>query len=246
MSAQQRPEIDDNDRERIYGYVKEQGPTDYESIQREVFPQDPGGFRHHVAILKRNGLLEEAIGGGLQVVPELEGEEEEFTRDDIEFHVRPGRQADLSGILGVLRQVAEKRTYIVAETVAQELDHERELLRRDDVESRVFFVATVNEEVVGWVHLQSPEIQKLSHTAALTLGVLEEYRGYGLGSHLLERALEWASAQGYERIYQSVPSTNEAAVAFLEKHDWETEAVREGHYKIDDEYVDEVMMAVEL
>ncbi|MFC7006786.1 GNAT family N-acetyltransferase [Halalkalicoccus salilacus] len=246
MTAQQRPEFDHSDRERIYEYVKEHGPTDYESVQQAVFPQDPGGFRHHVAILKRNGLLETAIGGGLQVVPELEGEEEQFTHDEIEFHIRPARQADLSGILGVLRQVAEKRTYIVAETVAQELDHERELLRRDDVESRVFFVATVNEEVVGWVHLQSPEIEKLAHTAELTMGVLEEYRGHGLGGRLLERGLEWADTQGYERVYQSIPSTNEAAIEFLEGHDWEVEAVREGHYKIDDEYVDEVMMAVRL
>jgi ribosomal protein S18 acetylase RimI-like enzyme len=246
MNAETQPDLDHSDRERIYEYVKEHGPTEYESVQEATFPQDPGGFRHHVAIMKRNGLLEDALGGGLQIIPELEGEEEEFTRDDIEFHVRPARQADISGILGVLRQVAEKRTYIVAETVAQELDHEGELLRQDNVESRVFFVATVNEEVVGWVHLRSPEIEKLSHTAELTMGVLEEYRGYGLGGHLLERGLEWAGAQGYERVYQSVPSTNESAVEFLEGHDWEVEAVREGHYKIDGEYVDEVMMAIKL
>lgn len=246
MNVHEEPDLDHNDRERIYEYLSDHGPTDYESVQEATFPQDPGGFRHHVAIMKRNGLVEEALGGGLQVVPELEGEEEQFTREDIEFHVRPARQADLSGILGVLRQVAEKRTYIVAETVAQELDHERELLRQDDVESRVFFVATVNDEVVGWTHLQSPEIEKLSHTAELTTGVLEEYRGYGLGGHLLERGLEWAGSQGYERVYQSIPSTNEGAVEFLQEHGWEVEAVREGHYKIDGEYVDEVMMAVSL
>ncbi len=244
--ATQKPDLDHSDRERIYEYLKEHGPVDYDTAQEELFPQDPGGFRHHVAIMKRNDLVEESLGGGLQVVPELEGEEEEFTRDDIEFRVRPARQSDLSGILGVLRQVAEKRTYIVAESVAQELDHERELLRRDDVESRVFFVATVSEEVVGWVHLQSPQIEKLAHTAELTMGVLEEYRGHGLGGHLLERGLEWAATQGYERVYQSVPSTNEGAIEFLEKHGWEVEAVREGHYKIDDEYVDEVMMAARL
>lgn len=246
MNVQTEPDLDHSDRERIYEYVKDHGPTDYESVQQATFPQDAGGFRHHVAILKRNGLLEEALGGGVQVVPELEGEEEAFTRDGIEFHVRPARQADLSGILGVLRQVAEKRTYIVAETVAQELDHEGELLRQDDVESRVFFVATVNDEVVGWTHLRSPEVEKLSHTAELTTGVLEEYRGYGLGGRLLERGLEWATSQGYERVYQSIPSTNEGAIEFLEGHGWEVEAVREGHYKIDDEYVDEVMMAVSL
>ncbi|NNC24697.1 GNAT family N-acetyltransferase, partial [Salinisphaera sp. USBA-960] len=39
---------------------------------------------------------------------------------------------------------------------------------------------------------------------------------------------------------------NEEAIAFLEGRGWETEAVRDGHYKIDGDYVDEVMMAVSL
>jgi ribosomal protein S18 acetylase RimI-like enzyme len=78
------------------------------------------------------------------------------------------------------------------------------------------------------------------------VGVLDDYQGHSIGSHLLERGLEWAASNDYEKVYQSAPSTNEYAIEFLKDHGWETEAVREDHYKIDDEYVDEVMMAVEL
>ena len=42
------------------------------------------------------------------------------------------------------------------------------------------------------------------------------------------------------------PATNEEATAFLEERGWDTEAVRADHYKIGDEYVDEVMMATRL
>jgi ribosomal protein S18 acetylase RimI-like enzyme len=73
--------------------------------------------------------------------------------------------------------------------------------------------------------------------------VLEEYRGHGIGSHLLERGVEWAASRGFEKIYQSVPSTNEGALEFLAEHGWEEEAVREGHYKLEGEYIDEVMLA---
>ncbi|MGA9399444.1 N-acetyltransferase family protein, partial [Haladaptatus sp.] len=165
---------------------------------------------------------------------------------EIEFVIRPARQEDLSGIVGAIRQVAQEGSYIVAETVADEIDHQEALLRHNDLESRMFFVATVGDEVVGWVHLHAPELDKLSHTAELTVGVLDEYQGHGIGSHLLERGLEWAGANGYEKVYQSAPSTNENAIDFLEAHGWETEAVRKNHYKIDGEYVDEVMMAVKL
>jgi ribosomal protein S18 acetylase RimI-like enzyme len=199
-----------------------------------------------VAILRRNGYLERTDDGQLRVAVDSDEAAEEFDRDELSFRVRPARQADLTGIVGAMRQVVEDGSYIVAETVAQEVDHDQALLRHNELEERMFFVATVDDEVVGWVHLRSPELAKLAHTAELTVGVLEEYRDHGIGSHLLQRGLEWAASRGFEKVYQSLPSTNEEAIDFLEDHDWEIEAVREDHYLIDGEYVDETMLAVEL
>jgi len=132
--------------------------------------------------------------------------------------------------------------YVEAESVADILEEEGVLLRHNELETRLFFVACVDNEVVGWVHIDHPEVEKLRHTAELTVGVLEEYRGHGIGSHLLERGVEWAASHGYERLYNSVPATNGTAIEFLEGHGWEVEATREDHYLIDEEYVDEVMM----
>jgi ribosomal protein S18 acetylase RimI-like enzyme len=232
-----------DDRCRIYEYVEARGTVEPAEV-RGAFGIDPRGFRHHVAILKRDGRIE-ADGGELRVAFE-DGESEEHRADGVEFTIRVARQDDLGGLVGAIRRVAEAGTYIEAETVADVIDHEEVLLRHNELESRVFFVATVEGEVVGWVHLDAPEIEKLAHTAELTLGVLEEYRGHGIGSHLLERGLEWAAANGYEKIYEGIPATNESAIDFLESHGWEVEAVRTDHYRIDGEYVDEVMMAVSL
>ncbi len=243
MSFSEELEFGHEDRKRIYEYVERHGAVDPDEAQ-ERLRIDPGGFRHHVAILKRDGRLEE-VEGKLRVTIDA-GAEEEYATDDLEFHIRPARQEDLSGIVGAIRQVAEEKTYIVAESVADEIDHEDALLRHNELEARMFFVATVGDDVVGWVHLHAPELDKLSHTAELTVGVIEEYRGHGIGSHLLSRGLEWAASNDYEKVYNSVPSTNEDAIAFLEHHGWETEAVREDHYKLNGHYVDEVMMALEL
>ncbi|WP_312912317.1 GNAT family N-acetyltransferase [Natronosalvus caseinilyticus] len=243
MTFAEEIEFGHEDRKRIYEYVERHGAVHPDDAQ-ERLRIDPGGFRHHVAILKRDGRLEDR-NGRLQVAIDA-GAEEEYQSDDLEFHIRPARQDDLAGIVGAIRQVAEERTYIVAESVADEVDHQNALLRHNEIESRMFFVATVGDEVVGWVHLHAPELEKLSHTAELTVGVIEEYRGNGIGSHLLSRGLEWAGANAYEKVYNSVPSSNEDAIAFLERHGWEVEAVREDHYKLEGEYVDEVMMALEL
>ncbi|WP_458188704.1 GNAT family N-acetyltransferase [Haladaptatus sp. NG-WS-4] len=243
MEFSEKLEFGHEDRKRIYEYVERHGTADADEVQKTLHI-DPSGFRHHIAILRRDGYISE--DDGVLTVALETGAEEEYDTDDVAFIIRPARQEDLSGIVGAIRQVAEEGTYIVAESVADEIDHQEALLRHNELQSRMFFVATVDEEVVGWVHLNAPELDKLSHTAELTVGVLDEYRGHGIGSHLLERGLEWAGSNGYEKVYQSAPSTNQNAIDFLDAHGWETEAVRQGHYKINGEYVDEVMMAVKL
>jgi ribosomal protein S18 acetylase RimI-like enzyme len=89
-------------------------------------------------------------------------------------------------------------------------------------------------------------MEKLQNTAQLTVGVREEYRCLGIGSQLLERGLEWANANGYRKVHNSVPTVNDEAIAFLEAHGWHTEGVRTDHYTLDDELVDEVLMGYEL
>jgi ribosomal protein S18 acetylase RimI-like enzyme len=240
MELTDRLEFDHEDRRRIYEHVEAHGRVAADRVQDEL-NLDPRGLRHHVAILRRDGYVEE--DGDDLVVTFEDGAAEEHTADDIEFVIRQARQDDMSGLVGAIRRVAEEGRYTEAESVADVIDHEEVLLRHNELESRMFFVATVDEEVVGWVHVAGSEIDKLAHTAVLTVGVLKEYRGNDVGSHLLERGLGWASKAGYEKLYNSVPATNERAIEFLEAAGWETEATRADHYRIDGEYVDEVMMA---
>ena len=97
--------------------------------------------------------------------------------------------------------------------------------------------------VVGWVHVDALGVEKLSHTAELTVGVVAERRRQGIGRALLEHALDWAASVGYHKIYQALPATNDEAVAFLESAGWEREAVHAEHYRVDGEYVDEVLVS---
>jgi ribosomal protein S18 acetylase RimI-like enzyme len=200
-------------------------------------------FGHHVEVLKRDGLLAETDDGRLRVAY-ARADEEVHDDGEVTFTVRGARQADISGLVGLIRTAVDEE-YVVAESVASVLDHEQVLLRNNELESRVFFVACVDDDVVGWVHVTSPELEKLSHTAELTVGVLDGYRGHGIGAALLERGLSWSRKRGYEKLYNSVPATNERAVEFLRAHGWREEARRSGHYRIDGDPVDEVMMAVE-
>jgi ribosomal protein S18 acetylase RimI-like enzyme len=229
------------DRKEIYDYVERHGAVRSDEVRRAL-GMDPTAFGTHVTILRREGYLEET-DGRLQVA--FQSTDAERHRDgDLEFTIRSAHQDDLTELVDAIRSVAREGRYIEAETVAELLNHEEAVLRHNEIRSRMFFVAMVEDEVVGWVHLDLPEAEKLAHTAVLTVGVRPERHGRGIGSALLERGCAWARDHDFEKLYNSVPATNERAIEFLESHGWQTEAVREDHYRIDGAYVDEVMMAV--
>jgi L-amino acid N-acyltransferase YncA len=243
MGASEQLDFGHKDRKDLYGFVERHGTVTKEKAYEEIFGRNRRRFRHQLSLLKRDGYLEEE-DGVLRVSFDPHSQTERFEGGSIEFSIRPARQEDLKGVMKAIRDVAEEKKYIVAESVAEQIDHQDVLLRHNEVGSRVFFVALIEEDVIGWAHLEAEKMDKLSHTAEVTFGVIEDYRGNGIGTQLFERVLEWSRSKGYEKLYQSVPATNEEAIGFLKDEGCEVEATREGHYKIDGEYVDEVMLAI--
>ncbi|EJN59027.1 GNAT family N-acetyltransferase [Halogranum rubrum] len=235
--------IGNKDRKDIYNYIESNGTVREDEVRRAL-RLDPAALGTHLTILRRDGYIRK-VGDKVQVAYEDE-EAHVHEADGTEFTIRLPQEVDLDRLVDAIHEVAEEGTYIEAETVADVIDHEEVILRHNDVRSRMFFVATVEDDVVGWVHLDLPEAEKLSHTAVLTVGLRPEHRGHGIGSRLLERGTDWARDHKFEKLYNSVPATNEEAIAFLEARGWETEAVRKDHYKMNGDYVDEVMMAVDL
>lgn len=255
--------FDRTERRRIYEYVEGEGAAEPEKVRQNVLvkpesdskparsgaalsrsvPMSPETFRHHVSILKRDGYLEES-DGVLRVAFPMDVDAETVDLDGVEAEVRPARQEDITGIIGVIEAVAGETDHAVAARLAEQVGRDDVLLRHNEEESRVFFVATVEGDAVGWLHVEALEHPRMEHTAELTVGVLEEYRDSGLGAALMDRGLDWARERGYLKIYQNLPATNERAIDFLEGNGWAEEYRREGHYLLDGDLVDEVGLAV--
>ena len=243
MQASERPQFESEASKTIYEYVERHG-TAKRNVLLDQVSVSAEEFQEELERLKTKGYLEDD-GGTLELALEM-GAIDEYETDVGTVTIRPAQQRDFEGLVGTIRDVTAEETYVVAEHIAEQLLYEDAVTRHNTVESRVFFVATVASEVVGWTHLDLPQVQSIQETAQQTVGVREEYRGHGIGSKLLQRGLDWAAANGYRKIYNAVPMTNEPAIEFLADHGWDTEAIRKDHYSIDDEHVDEVMMAYEL
>ncbi len=242
MQATDRPTFESDTRKRIYEYVERHG-TAKRNVLLEITSASADEFRADLAELKTRGYLEED-GGTVKLALDV-GAIEEFETDLGTAVIRPARQTDFEEIVTTIRDVTAEETYVVAESIAEQLLYEDTVARHNTVSSRVFFVVTLEEGVVGWTHLDLPQIAKIKETAQQTVGVRKAYQEHGIGSHLLKRGMEWARANGYRKLYNCIPMTNEPAIEFLSNHGWETDAIRQDHYTIDGEYIDEVMMAYE-
>lgn len=230
----------------IYEYVHANGPVNRERIRHELFPHDRRAFEYSLAQLRWNDHLD-VDGDTVRLAIDLETLGEPTTIDlaDVETPVtiRPARQSDRATVVDLVREVAGDGIQVEAETVARRVASDKRLLQHDEDSIRVFFVATVDEEIRGWVHLTADTREQFQHTATLTGGVDESVRNAGVGSALLKRGLDWAAEQGYEKVYQHVPATNLSAIEFLKNRGWAVEARRDDYYRTGESYVDEILFA---
>ncbi|HET8556083.1 MAG TPA: GNAT family protein [Gaiellaceae bacterium] len=85
-----------------------------------------------------------------------------------------------------------------------------------------------------------------AHVADVGLMVAFDARRQGVGTALLEAAVEWAREAGIRKLELHVFPWNEAAIALYEAFGFEREGFRKGHYRRGGEFVDAILMAYEI
>lgn len=240
MKAVITPTFEMDAAKEIYEFVERHGSATRRTL-RNVVPCTPREFRVYLDDLIEKGYLEETAGT-IQLALDV-GSGKRYESEGVSCTIRPGQPDDFESLIDTIRNVTDDKSYVVAESVAEKLLYEDTVTRHNPVQSRVFFVAATENDIVGWTHLDLPQLEQLKDSARQTVGVRDTYRGYGIGSELLQRGIDWADASDFRKVYNNIPATNEAAMDFLEEHGWDTEAIRQDHYTIDGEPVDEVMMS---
>ena len=108
------------------------------------------------------------------------------------------------------------------------------------------FVAETPEGIVGRLSIARDSHPASYHVADLGLMVAQDRRRQGVGTALIEEALKWARSSGIKKVELHVLPHNEPAIALYEKLGFRREGFRHGHYRRGDEYVDAILMALDL
>jgi RimJ/RimL family protein N-acetyltransferase len=98
--------------------------------------------------------------------------------------------------------------------------------------------------VVGWCDIRRETMPVHAHVGHLGMGLLQEYRGRGIGERLIRASIDAARAAGFERIELNVYARNERAAALYRKVGFALEGTRKRGKKLDGEYDDVQMMGL--
>ncbi len=163
-----------------------------------------------------------------------------FTAVD-DIVIRHSQHADLDGIVAIYR---ERHAYsnTLQMPYASKTQWERRLA--NDSPGVISLVALRDDEIVGQLTLVRNENLRRRHVATFGMGVLAAQTGRGVGSRLLEAALDLADNWlDVERIEIEVYVDNASAIALYKKYGFEIEGTLQKYAFRDGSHVDAHAMA---
>ncbi len=125
------------------------------------------------------------------------------------------------------------------------VEQERERLAGfEDAPRAILLIAERGGQVLGELTLRgiSPR-RAVAHVATLGMSVRADARRQGVGSALLEAALEWAPSAGIARAELYVYARNEPAIKLFANHGFVEEGRRRNFIREGETFLDDVIMA---
>ena len=159
------------------------------------------------------------------------------------FRIESVTEEHIAGFNHAVDLVAREKKYL-ARTEAPSVG-ESEAFVRDNIRSgNPHFVAMAGAEVVGWCDIVRMKKAAFSHCGTLGMGVVEAFRGQGIGLALIRAALAGAQSIGLERVELEVFHTNTGAIALYEKVGFHTEGTKARAARLEGRYLDTLQMAL--
>jgi [ribosomal protein S18]-alanine N-acetyltransferase len=166
--------------------------------------------------------------------------------------VRRAQPGDAGALVELGESVAsEPEGWLISDGTWRTPGEERRYLRAlRRYEDAAVFVAEISEgsdtRIVGRLSLGRDPHPASKHVADLGLMVAAGHRRRGVGTALLREAVEWARGVHVRKLELHVFPHNEAAILLYERFGFRREGLRRGHYRRGGEYLDAVLMALDV
>ena len=161
----------------------------------------------------------------------------------MEFQIVPIAEEHIAGFHAAVDSVARERRYL-AMLQAPPLEESADWVRGNLRKGNPQFVALVGGQVVGWCDVFPEKRETMAHGGVLGMGVLEGYRGKGIGASLMRATLEHARKTGFTRVELTVREDNLRAKALYDKAGFAVEGRKRKAALFDGRHYDLILMAL--
>lgn len=170
-----------------------------------------------------------------------------MSNNKIDLTIRQAIPNDAKALIDFLNQTNdEENAYAYVSTpIINEISKQKvnlENIYKSD--NNAVFVAFVEEKMVGLVSINGGTASVIEHIGDLGIVVDEGYRDIGLGTILMEEAINWAKEDSMiKRIELKVQTRNKRAVHLYEKLGFRNEATLSRGVKINNHFLDVYLMS---
>lgn len=161
------------------------------------------------------------------------------------MEVRKIEMKDANNYLNMLLNLDNETKFMMFEPGERSTDINiaKNIIEKSIGGDNLLLVALDDENIVGFISAQRGVPRRIRHTAYIVVGILEKFRGRGIGSRFFSELDIWAKENNITRLELSVICSNFIAKHLYEKNGFEVEGIKRNTMIIDGEYVDEFSMA---
>ena len=145
--------------------------------------------------------------------------------------IREAEISDASEVIALLDQIGQESNFTsLDENGISMAESEMQIFidKQAQSENQITLLAFLNDELAGIINITADQRPRVRHIGDIFLGIKKYFWGSGLGSILMEEAIEWAESSGViRRLQLTVQKRNLAAIHLYEKMGFITEGLQE-------------------
>ena len=145
--------------------------------------------------------------------------------------IREAEISDASEVIALLDQIGQESNFTsLDENGISMAESEMQIFidKQAQSENQITLLAFLNDELAGIINITADQRPRVRHIGDIFLGIKKAFWGFGLGSILMEEAIEWAKTSGViRRLQLTVQKRNLVAIHLYEKMGFITEGLQE-------------------
>lgn len=153
---------------------------------------------------------------------------------------------DAAEMIECMRMIYDETSYLsrASDEFSLTIEQEREFLTScERAERNCMIGAWRDGALLGSVSvMQVSALRRMRHRATLGISVRRAYWGQGVGTRLMQAALDAAASAGFAQVELSVVSENARAIALYERFGFEKYGVLPRALRVDGRWMDEILM----